>query len=152
MTLPSSPTANALSQLYEQDYVLWLRRTADLLQARSLLALDVVNLLEEIEEIGRREKRALYSNLKILLLHLLKVTYQPDKQSPSWQASIVEHRQRLRRTLQESPSLRAYLVEVFDECYQDARELAAAETELPIACFPDQPPFAPEAALSSASL
>lgn len=138
---PSLPTANLLSDLYKRDYFLWLEATVRLLQEGQLSQLDVDNLLEEIEDMGRSEKRALYSNLKVLLLHLLKYKYQPENSSNSWIASIVEHRQRINRTLQESPSLKLYLAEIFSECYQDARELAAAETGLQIDQFPMEPPF-----------
>jgi hypothetical protein len=147
---PSLPTtANHLSSLYEQDYYLWLETTAKLLREGQLSALDVANLLEEIEDIGRSEKRAFYSNLKILLMHLLKYSYQSEKRSNSWIASIVEHRQRIKKAFKESPSLQAYFIEIVNECYQDARELAAAETGLAIDAFPVEPPFTPEEILNS---
>lgn len=137
--LPS--TANQLSILYEQDYYLWLETTAKILREGQVSLLDTANLLEEIEDMGRSEKRAVYSNLKILLMHLLKYRYQPEKRSNSWKASIVEHRQRLKKAVQESPSLQPYFEEIFNECYQDARELAAAETGLVIDEFPVESPF-----------
>ena len=147
---PSLPsTANNLSILYEQDYYLWLETTAKLLREGQLSALDIANLLEEIADMGRSEKRAVYSNLKILLMHLLKYEYQPQKRSNSWITSIVEHRQRLKKAFQESPSLQPYYAEIFNECYQDARELAAAETGLAIDEFPVETPFSPEEFLNS---
>jgi DNA repair ATPase RecN len=146
---PSLPSANHLSTLYEQDYYLWLETTAKLLRDGQLSALDAANLLEEIEDMGRSEKRLVYSNLKIILMHLLKYKYQPEKRSNSWIASIVEHRQRLKKALKESPSLQPYFTEVFNECYQDARELAAAETGLAIDWFPVETPFTPEEILTS---
>lgn len=145
-------TINTLSILYEQDYYLWLETTANLLQAGQLSALDVANLLEEIAEMARSEKRAVYSNLKILLMHLLKYQYQPEKRSNSWRSSIVEHRQRLKQAFKESPSLQPYCIEICNECYQDARELAAAETGLSIDTFPMEPIFTPEATLDSGYL
>ncbi len=150
---PSLPTtANHLSSLYEQDYYLWLETTAKLLREGQLSALDVANLLEEIEDMGRSEKRAFYSNLKILLMHLLKYSYQSEKRSNSWIASIVEHRQRIKKAFKESPSLQPYFIEIVNECYQDARELAAAETGLAIDAFPVEPLFTPEEILNSDSL
>lgn len=148
MAIPVSSTANHLSSLYEQDYYLWLETTATLLQEGQLSALDTVNLLEEIADMGRSEKRSVYNNLKILLLHLLKYQYQPEI-SNSWIASIVEHRQRLKKAFKDSPSLQPYFTEIFDECYQDARELAAAETGLTINAFPVEASFTSEAVLSS---
>jgi hypothetical protein len=148
---PSLPTtASNFSTLYEQDYYLWLEATANLLREGQLSALDVANLLEEIEDMGRSEKRAVYSNLKILLMHLLKYRYQSGKRSNSWLVTIVEHRQRLKKALKESPSLQSYFNEIFnDECYQDARELAAAETGLAIDVFPVEPPFSLDETLNS---
>lgn len=150
MTLSRSSTAN-LSTLYEQDYYLWLELTAKLLRENQLSALDVANLLEEIEDMGRSEKRAVYSNLKVLLMHLLKYQYQPEKRSNSWRASIVEHQQRLKQSFKESPSLRSHFTAIFDECYQDARELAAAETGFSIAQFAIASPFSPEEVLKTLS-
>ncbi len=147
---PSLPTTDSnLSTLYEQDYYLWLETTANLLREGQLSALDVANLLEEIEDMGRSEKRAVYSNLKILLMHLLKYRYQSGKRSNSWLATIVEHRQRLKKALKESPSLQPYFNEIFNECYRDAMELAAAETGLAIDVFPVEPPFSADQTLNS---
>ena len=150
---PSLPTAaNPISSLYEQDYYLWLEATAKLLREGQLSALDTANLLEEIEDMGWSERRAVDSNLKILLIHLLKYRYQPEKRSNSWTASIVEHRQRLKKAFKESPSLQPYFIEVFNESYQDARELAAAETGFAMDAFPVEPPFTPEETLDSSFL
>lgn len=145
-------TANNLPALYEQDYYLWLETTAKLLRDGQLSTLDAANLLEEIEDMGRSERRAVYSNLKILLLHLLKHRCQPERRSNSWMASVVEHRQRLKQALEESLSLQPYFSEIFSECYQDARELATAETGLATGVFPVEPPFTPEEALNSGYL
>ena len=144
-----SSNTNQLTLLYEQDYHLWLETTAKLLQEGQLSALDTANLLKEIIDMGRSEKRAVYSNLKILLMRLLKYKCQSEKRSNSWIASIVEHRQRLKRAFKESPSLQPYLTEIFNECYQDARELAAAETGLAVDTFPVEIPFAAEDVLNS---
>ena len=110
------------------------------------------NLLEELEDMGRSEKRSVYSNLKILLLHLLKYQYQPAMRSNSWLGSIVEHRQRLNRAFKDSPSLKPYYAEIFAEAYGEARELAAAETGMDIADFPTESPFAVEEVLRSGYL
>lgn len=97
---------------------------------------------------GRSEKRAVKSNLVILLLYLLKYKYQPTKKTNSWKASIREHRRRLRDDFQVSPSLKRYFEEVFDGCYQDAREQAADETGLSKDTFPTKSPFTPSEALN----
>ena len=140
----TSPTSN----LYNQDYYLWLENTAKLLKEGKLSELDTANLSEEIEEMGRSEKRAVESNLVVVLMHLLKYKYQPQKRSNSWKASIREHRRRLRKAFQDSPSLKQYFEDVFPECYQDAREQASDETGFPLDTFPTASPFTPEQAIN----
>ena len=90
---------------------------------------------------GRSEKRAAKSNLIIVLLHLLKYKYQPEKRTNSWKSSIREHRRRLRDDFQASPSLKRYFEEVFKQCYQDSKEQVADETGLPLNSFPLESPF-----------
>lgn len=122
--------------LYERDYYQWLTTTAQLLRSRKLRELDIENLVEELDDLGRSERRALESNLRVLLMHLLKWEYQPEKRSGSWKATIREHRKRIRKLLSDSPSLHAYFDEVFPSAYQDATELASDETGLPQKVFP----------------
>lgn len=104
--------------------------------------LDIENLVEEIESLGRSEKRALKSRLEILLMHLLKWMYQPDHRSNSWRATIVEQRLRIQDLLAESPSLHPYLATELNHCYRNARQLAAAETGLDLDIFPPNCLFA----------
>jgi hypothetical protein len=127
--------------LYEKDYYLWLENTVKLLREENLGKLDIPHLIEEIEDMGRNQKRSLYSNLKILLMHLLKYRDQPQKRSNSWRYTIEEHRQRIAETFEDSPSLKVYLPEIFEKCYQDAKKLAATETGLALAAFPAESPF-----------
>ncbi len=135
--------------IYETDFVGWVETTVEQLRTQDYANVDWENLIEEIEDMGKSEKRAIYSNLKILLLHLLKYRYQPEKRSNSWLASMVEHRQRIKKAFKESPSLQPYFTEIFNECYQDARELAAAETGMAIDEFPAETPFTHEEVLNS---
>ncbi|MBD2680122.1 MULTISPECIES: DUF29 domain-containing protein [Nostoc] len=144
--LPESQITSG-SDLYEQDFYLWIQTTAELLKQKNFTQLDLENLIEEIETMGRSEKKALRSNLEVVLMHLLKYKYQPEKRSGSWQATIREHRKRLREALEESPSLKPYFDEVLGQCYDHAKLLAADETELDVAIFPEQSPFTPEQAL-----
>ncbi|MEO1447163.1 MAG: DUF29 domain-containing protein, partial [Cyanobacteria bacterium J06635_11] len=104
-----TPQLTHYGQSYDQDYVLWLDTTAALLRQGNFAAIDLENLLEELESMGRSEKRALESNLVVVLQHLLKYQYQPDKRTKSWLLSIAEHRRRLRNDLEASPSLKRYL-------------------------------------------
>ena len=90
---------------------------------------------------GRRDRRAIKSNLVVVLSHLLKYQFQPDQRSGSWRASIVEHRQRLRDELEESPSLVGHAEAVFARAYADARVRALAETGLPSRRLPRTCPY-----------
>jgi Domain of unknown function DUF29 len=132
----------ATTTLYEADFTLWAEQTAQMLKDGRLSEIDLENLIEEVEDLSRRERDALYSNLKIVLLHLLKWEFQPHKQTNSWKASIVEHRQRIKRQIKKSPSLKSYPEEILSECYTEARELASIETELPIDSFPAEYAYA----------
>ncbi|MBE9171504.1 DUF29 domain-containing protein [Pleurocapsales cyanobacterium LEGE 06147] len=142
------PQEKNTTNLYEQDYYLWLKNTAQLLRDDQLSELDKLNLIEELEDMGRSEKRAVKSNLIRVLQHLLKWKYQPEKRSDSWLSTIVEHRQRIILAFEDSPSLKGYYLEVFDKCYQDARKNAATETRLALTVFPTQSPFNPQDTLN----
>jgi hypothetical protein len=122
--------------LYERDFRLWIERQAELLRERRFDELDLANLVDEIEAMARRDKKAIKNNLVVLLTHLLKHEFQPEQRSSSERGSIVEHRQRLRDDFEESPSLRPHAAEVFARAYADARERASAETGLPLRSFP----------------
>jgi hypothetical protein len=126
----------SLASRYDTDYVAWVAQTLAQLQAGDFDRVDWPNLLEEIEDMSRRQKDALESNLIVLLLHLLKWQYQPEMQSGSWKGSIREHRRRINKALQTSPSLRPYLLTIVDECYSEARLQAADETGLGVDVFP----------------
>ncbi|MCF3609792.1 DUF29 domain-containing protein, partial [Planktothrix agardhii 1033] len=129
-----------LSQLtlYAQDYYLWIEKTVEQLSNNQFQEIDLQNLIAELESMGRSEKRSVQSNLTVLLTHLLKYKYQPNKRSRSWRSTIVEHRRRLLILFKDSPSLKGYGQEIFAECYQDARQDGATETQLKISVFPDE--------------
>jgi hypothetical protein len=135
------PTTVTNSNLYNQDFYLWIETTAKQLKNGNFSEIDLANLIEEIESMGRNEKRALKSNLLVLLMHLLKYKYQPEKCSNSWLSTIFEHRRRLKEELTESPSLKSHFLEIFNECYQDARKQASLETGLSLDTFPMDSPF-----------
>jgi hypothetical protein len=132
-----------------QDHLQWIETTVMQLRQGCYEKVDWETLFEELEAMGRREKQRLESNLVILLLHLLKWIYQPQKRSGSWRGSIVEHRRRIRNALRDSPSLKPYLQEIFAGCYQDAIEQASAETGLDPDVFPGTCLFSMEDAIGS---
>jgi hypothetical protein len=123
-------------KLYDTDYLRWIETTVEKLRVRDYSNIDWENLIAEIEDMGRSERRSLESNLVAIILHLLKWQFQPERRSGSWKGSIVEHRRRIRKTLKDSPSLKPYLEEVLVECYADAVEQASAETGLSVETFP----------------
>lgn len=132
---------------YDTDFNLWVDKTVSLLREKRFGELDLPNLIEEIEDLGKNQKHALASDLIIVLLHLLKYKYQPQKRTNSWLASIAEHRDRIEFIIEDSPSLKNYIDTVWLKCYAKARTRAAIETGLPIDTFPVQSPFTPEQAL-----
>lgn len=127
--------------LYETDYLRWIETTLAQLQVRDYSNIDWENLIEEIGDMGRSERRSLESNLTVIITHLLKWQYQPNFRSGSWKGSIVEHRRRIRKALKESPSLKAYFEEILTECYGDAVKQAMAETMLSVEIFPQVCPY-----------
>lgn len=127
--------------LYETDFVRWCETTAKQLRNQNYERVDWENLIEEIEDMSRRERKALKSNLIVVLLHLLKGQHQTEMRSGSWRGSIREHRRRVNDDLQDSPSLVSYVQEVLTLCYRNAREQTADETGLTIETFPLDCPY-----------
>lgn len=128
--------------LYETDYLCWIEATLHNLRSRCYDSVDWENLIEEIEDMGKRERRSLESNLIVILLHLLKWQCQPENRTGSWSGSIAEHRRRVTRLLQDSPSLKSYCDRLLPDCYANAREQAHLETGLPLESFPLNCPYA----------
>ena len=130
-----------VSSLYEQDFYAWANEQAALLRAGQLSAADIEHIAEEIESMGKTEKRELVSRLAVLLLHLLKWRYQPNLQGPSWRATIRIQRRDLARHMADNPSLKAKLPEAIEDAHGNAVLLAVAETGLPEATFPNECPW-----------
>jgi hypothetical protein len=126
---------------YEKDFYSWTQEQADLLRNGQFNDLDIPNLIEEIETMGRSEKRELESRLTILLLHLLKWKYQEVRRSRSWQLSIDEQRIQFEETLNENPGLKPTLDEIVKKAYRLAVIKAARETKISKAVFPECCPW-----------
>jgi hypothetical protein len=126
---------------YDQDYYLWFADQARLLRAGTWQQLDVEHLAEELEDMGKREKRALRSRTVVLLAHLLKYGFQPQHRSASWNGTIREQRKHLAELLSDSPSLKPRLEEDLQDSYISASLLAAGETGLAETNFPEQCPY-----------
>ncbi len=126
---------------YETDIVAWANEQAEFIRNKQFHLLDLAHLAEEIEDVGKSEKRELASRMAVLLAHLLKWHYQPERQSNSWSRTIKTQRIQIALSLQETPSLRTSLT---DESWQkrawaDAMDLATKETGLDT--FPEVCPW-----------
>ena len=122
--------------LYDVDFYAWANEQAALLRAGHLSEADIGNIAEEIESMGRSEKRELVNRLSILLAHLLKWRFQPGLRTSSWRATIQVQRLALARHLRDNPSLKTQLGEAVEDAYRVARISAAGQTGLPDETFP----------------
>nr|WP_166143901.1 DUF29 domain-containing protein [Methylosinus sp. RM1] len=129
------------SPLYETDFYAWAKEQAALLRAGRLSAADLENIAEEIDSMGRSEKRELVSRLSVLLARLLKWRFQPALRGNSWRLSIREQRLRIRRHLEDNPSLKALLDVAMAEGYELAAIVAQRETGLGDDAFPPTCPW-----------
>jgi hypothetical protein len=119
-----------IDSLYNRDFQEWLEKTKTLLMQRNFESLDLEHLIEELENLGKSEKKTLKSNLKILLAHLLKLQVQydaPSEMKGSWYRSVDEHRTRVLDDLNTSPSLKFYLETAIAEGFSDTLRLAIKE-------------------------
>lgn len=126
---------------YETDFAAWAAFQAALLKTGKFHELDIPNLIEEVESMGRSEHRELKNRMIQLLMHLLKWRFQPERQGSSWQVSIVKQRDALAVLLDESPSLKTHFADDawVGTVWVSAVKLAAAETGLPKNTFPVEP-------------
>lgn len=110
-----------MEDLYENDFVAWCEETAAKLKIRDIDNLDFDNLIEEIESLGRSERRELKNRLMVLLTHILKRMYVNSLEKfNGWELTIIEQRRQIKSLLQDSPSLKPYLAQIFLEIYGDA--------------------------------
>lgn len=127
--------------LYDTDFYAWANEQAALLRAGKLDAADIANIAEEIESMGKSEKRELINRLTILLAHLLKWQFQPERRGNSWRLSIANSRDQLADVLADNPSLRAKLPEATASAYRYARRDAAVETGIAVTTFAPECPW-----------
>ncbi len=130
-----SPVATAT--LYEADETAWLEAAAALIRQRQFDEIDCETLAEYLTDMAKRDRREVFSRLVVLLSHLLKWKYQPDRRSGSWRGTILEQQRELRQLL-ESGTLRNHALAVFVNAYVDACKQAAAETGLARTAFPQE--------------
>ena len=133
--------------MYETDFYLWTQEQATLLREGRLDELDVPNLVEEIDSLGRSQRHELRSRLRVLLMHLLKWHYQPERRGPSWESTISEQRIHIEELLSDSPSLMTQVPTILPHVYALSRQSAHRETRLPLSTFPETCPYAVEQVL-----
>jgi hypothetical protein len=129
------------TNLYEQDFYAWTQQQAECLRSGQWQQLDIENLVEEIESMGKREKRYLEDHLGILIGYLLQWHYQPKGRSKIWWATIWGERREVQQILKENPSLNPYLSEAISIAYADGVSLIERETDVPLDSTPVTCPF-----------
>jgi hypothetical protein len=134
--------------VYDEDFFAWTQEQAQLLRTGEFSQLDIENIAEELESMGRSDRREIESRLVVLLAHLLKWQVQIRLRSRSWSATIQEQRDRIQDLLGESPSLRPVVSSMRPALYTRARRVAADQTGLDEIAFPSECPFTPEQILS----
>lgn len=135
MTTSTRPTS------YDTDFYAWTQEQAELLRQGQIKGLDLENLAEEIESLGRSESRSFRSALLLLTQHLLKWQYQPEKRSPSWQIMIRTQRRQIAMLLEDNPSFKPWIPDALAKGYAVGRKDAAEETGLPLTLFPEECPY-----------
>lgn len=138
------------SSLYEKDFYLWITSTIQSLKEEQFHELDLTNLIIELESMGKREKRELYSLLLVLIEHLLKLYYWEAQKADNyrgWKNTVIEQRKQIEILLRESPSLKSLLPESLPTLYQDAREIFLRKSELSAIIVPVESPFTLKAIL-----
>ncbi|GJH14402.1 DUF29 domain-containing protein [Caballeronia novacaledonica] len=128
---------------YEKDVVAWAYEQAALLRAGKLASIDIEHIAEEIEDVGKSEQREFASRMAILLAHLLKWQFQPERRTNSWTNTILAQRGAIERRLRKTPSLKPMLIDEdwVADMWGDAREQAANETRIGFADFPESCPW-----------
>ena len=134
-------TPDLKPNLYETDFYAWTEQQALLLQQQQWSELDLPNLIEEIESLGKQQRAELRNRLKVLIGHLLKWEHQPERRSRSWLMTIRVQRRDTQELLEENPSLKPYLEEALQKIYESGRDLAVGETNLPLKTFPENCPY-----------
>ena len=139
-------------KLYDADFYSWTQEQAALLRAKRWTELDLENLAEEVTSVGTSEKKEIRNRMLVLLVHLLKWSYQANFRGVSWRRTIRDQRQELKEIIAESPSLKAHLRSSVERCYLGATLKAAEETGISVAVFPEICPFTPEQVLDAGFL
>ena len=131
-----------IQSLYKTDYNLWVLETVQKLQNQDFSNLDLENLIDEVIDLSRRDKRKLENLLTRLIEHLLKLAYwdsERERNIGHWQGEIRAFRKQIKKELRSSPSLKNYCQEIFEECYQDAKEIVSDKSLISLDKLPKFP-------------
>jgi Domain of unknown function DUF29 len=150
--LATSDLITSQPTLYNRDFHQWTQVMADAIRSGDWANLDIENLAEELESLGRQQRQELRNRLGILLGHLLKWQLQPQHRSKSWRLTLREQRLQIRFLLKDNPSLKPYLADAIEEGYALALLLVAKETPLEIEDLPDVCPYSLEEAIDDTFL
>ncbi len=134
------------TELYDRDFYEWIQQNVDLLRRGCVERADLAHIAEEIEDLGKLDQRAITSRLEVLVMHLLKWKYQPEKRygrsgKSGWLDTISEQRRRLTKLFAQSPSLKRFADSELTDVYRYAVESAARQTLIPPDQFPAECPF-----------
>jgi hypothetical protein len=140
LELPVNTSPDLATDLYEVDFYAWTQEQSALLSRGQWQSLDIENLVEEIESLGKQQKQELRNRLGVLIGHLLKWEFQPELRGKSWRSTIIEQRDRIKLHLKDNPSLKSYLDEAVIEAHRLALSLVVRETPLD---YPDLPADCP---------
>ena len=135
--------------IYQTDFQAWTKEQIEILRNQEWHKLDLENLIEEIDTLGRQQRQELRNRLAILMGHLLKWQYQSEKRSRSWLATIRVQRRDILRLIKDNPSLQSYVEEAILEAYDNARDLAMGQTDLPEETFPKECQYVSQEILNS---
>jgi hypothetical protein len=125
--------------LYDQDFALWIETTVNQLKSKNFTELDLENLINEVESLGRQDKRELESRLITLFEHAIKRRYVPLSDCyRGWENTLKRTQKELKKNLRDSPSLKNYFLAILNDCYQDAVDNLQDDYDIN---FPEHLPF-----------
>ena len=140
----------SISSVYDQDTYRWAMENAALLRAGAVDQADLANIAEELEDLGKSQKKELASRVRVILTHLLKLEFSSassDRSLQSWRSTLETQRADLEYHLNDNPSLLPTVRDVILTAYPRACRAAAQEAKLPIQTFPATCPYTPKQVL-----
>jgi hypothetical protein len=125
---------NNISELYDRDFNLWVEATKNAIQNRDFENMDWDNLFDEIDDMGKSEKRSLESYLERLIAHILKLQYweaEKERNHKHWKVEIINFRRRIKRLIKQNPSFKPLLTHMYPEVFQDVIDAWKVEFDIP---------------------